>query len=164
MAELARVNIDGTEELLKAMRRLPPNVAKKHMRTAIRRGIVLVRDHIKQNAPIRAAQTKRGVRRGQKAAKPGRLRRLVRVKSRRGKRGYLKISLQYPTVGKSDDPKNAFYHRFVRDGFVHTSGKFISGNDYVQRAADQRFLAIIATVIRETDKGVRESLREAGVK
>jgi hypothetical protein len=84
------------------------------------------------------------------------------VRGRRGKRGYLKVSLQYPTVGKSDDPKNAFYWRFVVDGFRHTSGKTIPGNDYIQRAVDQRFLAVLATVIRETDAGVRESLRQAG--
>jgi HK97 gp10 family phage protein len=164
MAEFARVKIDGVEELQKAMAKLPANVAKKHMRTAIRRGIVLVRDHIKANAPIRTQASRRGVRRGQKAAKPGRLRRLVRVKSRRGKRGYLKVSLQYPTEGRSDDPKNAFYWRFVVDGFTHTNGQQIPGNDYIQKAVDQRFLAIISTVISETNKGVRESLAQAGVK
>lgn len=160
----ARVKLEGVEELQSAFKRLPPAVAKKHMRTAIRRGIVLVRTEIKAIAPIRAAQSKRGVRRGQKAAKPGRLRRLVRVKSRRGKRGYLKISLQYPTEGTSDNPKNAFYHRFVRDGFRHTSGVIISGNDFVQKAVDQKFLQIVSTVIREANIGAKEALAQAGVK
>lgn len=164
MTTFARVKIEGVEELQKALKQLPPTVAKKHMRNAIRRGIVLVRDTIKSNAPIRTAASKRGVRRGQKAAKPGRLRRLVRIKSRRGKRGYLKVSLQYPTEGKSDNPKNAFYWRFVVDGFRHTSGVIISGNDYIQKAVDQRFLAIVSTVIREANAGAKEALSQAGVK
>lgn len=160
----ARMKLEGVEELQKAMRLLPPSVGKKHMRRAIRRGIVLVRDTIKATAPIRSAASKRGVRRKQKAVKPGRLRRLVRVKARRGKRGYLKVSLLYPTEGTSDNPKNAFYHRFVRDGFRHTSGVIIAGNDYVQKAVDQKFITIVQTVIREANQGVKEALAQAGVK
>jgi HK97 gp10 family phage protein len=160
----ARMKLEGVDELQKAMKLLPPSVAKKHMRRAIRRGIVLVRDHIKSNAPIRSAASKRGVRRKQKAVKPGRLRRLVRVKSRRGKRGYLKVSLIYPTEGTSDNPKNAFYWRFVVDGFRHTSGVIIPGNDYIQRAVDQRFTTIVRQVITETNQGVKEALSQAGVK
>ncbi len=158
------LKLEGAEELEKLLKRVPATVGKKHMRRAIRQSIVLVRNTIKATAPIRSAASKRGVRRGQRQVKPGRLRRLVRVKARRGKRGYLKVSLQYPTEGKSDNPKNAFYWRFVVDGFVHTNGTFIPGNDYIQRAVDINFRGVLAHVIRETNAGVRAELAKSGVK
>ena len=158
MAVAIQVKLDGAEELVKLLKQVPRTVGKKHMRRAIRQGIVMVRQTIKATAPIRSGASRRGVRRGQKQARPGRLRRLVRVRSRRGKRGYLKVSLSYPTEGRSDDPKNAFYWRFVVDGFVHTNGTFIQGNDYIQRAVDINFRAILRHVIRETNAGVREEL------
>ena len=101
------VKLEGAEELERLLRQLPVRMRKKHLRRAIRRGIVLVRDQIKTTAPV-------GV--GPGKVRHGRLRRLVRIKARRGKRGYLKVSLIYPTEGAEGDPKNAFFWRFVEFG------------------------------------------------
>ena len=154
MAAVA-LRLEGADEVVKMLKLLPPSVGKKHMRRAIRQGIVLVRTTIKATAPQRSAAGSRGVRKGQKQTRPGRLRRLVRVKARRGKRGYLKVSLQYPTEGASDNPKNAFYWRFVEFGT-----RFHPANPYIQRAVDINFQGIIRHVINETNKGLREEVNK----
>lgn len=160
MTSRVEVKVDGIEEIEKMLRRLPASVSKKHMRRATRQGISLIRNHIKANAPVRAKADKT-YRDGRKRPKPGRLRRLVRIRSRRGKRGYLKFSLFYPVPDdtQGDNPKNAFYWRFVEFGT-----KFISANPFIQRAVDRNFGAVVRKVITETNKGLREELAKAGVK
>lgn len=145
------VKLEGAEALGKALRRLPPKLRKKHLRTAIRRGVALIRDDIKRTAPVRPAGTG-----GKDRPKPGRLRRLVRIKARRPKRGYLKVSLFYPVMkelGTRNDPKNAFYWRFVVDGTRHSPA-----NDYIQRSVDKNFRRVLSKVISETNSGVRSEL------
>ena len=146
------VKIQGAEELEKMLLALPKRLRVKHLRRAIRRGISLTRDDIKANAPVRSTGDV-AYRKGARRPKPGRLRRLVRIKARRGKRGYLKVSLFYPVEGAGNNPKNAFYHRFVRDGTRN-----MRGNDYVMRSADTTFPRVVAIVIAETNTGVREEL------
>ncbi len=147
------VKLQGVEELEKLLDQLPPRLRKKHWRRAIRRGIALVRDDIKQTAPMREPGTA-----GKNRPKPGRLRRLVRIRPRRPKRGYLKISLFYPVLkelGTTNDPKNAFYWRFVVDGT-----RFMPANDFVKRSVDSKFTSVLATVIAETNAGVREEINK----
>jgi HK97 gp10 family phage protein len=160
MVDRVEMHVEGFKEIEKMMRRLPASVSKKHARRATRQGIALVRDHIKQNAPIRDKADKT-YRDGRKRPKPGRLRRLVRIRSRRGKRGYLKFSLFYPVPEgtQGDNPKNAFYWRFVEFGT-----KYIPANPFIQRAVDRNFPRIVRKVITETNKGLREELAKAGVK
>lgn len=148
------VKITGAEELQKMLLQLPGNLRKKHLRRAVRRGISLTRDDIKANAPVRSTGDV-AYRKGARRPKPGRLRRLVRIKVRRGGRRYLKASLLYPTEGEGNNPKNAFYHRFVRDGTRN-----MRGNEYVIRSADGTFPRVVAVVVSETSAGIREELNK----
>ena len=160
MAAAIEAKLDGVKEIQKMLKRLPASVSKKHMRRATRQGIALIRDHIKANAPVRVNENKT-YRKGRKRPKPGRLRRLIRIRQRRGKRGYLKVSLFYPTPEgtEGNNPKNAFYWRFVEFGT-----KFISANPFIQRAVDRNFQSVVRKVITETNKGLREELAKLGVK
>ena len=154
MAAAVELKLEGAAALRELLKQLPPAVGKKHMRRAIRQGIALVRNEIKTTAPVRTKVKQRG--KGATRARPGRLRRLVRIKARRGKRGYLKVSLLYPTEGDANNPKNAFYWRFVEEGT-----RFMPGVHYIQRAADSNFQAIVRKVITETSNGVREEIAKA---
>ena len=155
MAAAITMKLEGAGALRELLKQLPASVGKKHMRRAIRQGIALVRNDIKANAPVRT-KVKQSGRKGGTRPKPGRLRRLVRIKARRGKRGYLKVSLLYPTEGDTNNPKNAFYWRFVEEGT-----KFMAGTHYVQRAADANFQPILRKVITETTAGVREEINKS---
>lgn len=147
------IRLQGVEELEKLLNQLTPALRRKHWRRAIRRGISLVRDDIKQTAPVREPGTA-----SKKRPKPGRLRRLVKIRPRRPKRGYLKISLFYPVLkelGTTNDPKNAFYWRFVVDGT-----RFMPANDFIRRSVDSKFNAVLIKVIAETNAGVREEIQK----
>jgi HK97 gp10 family phage protein len=154
MADLLRVRLEGVDELKKVLAQLPASVRKKHLRRAVRQGIALIRDDIKNTAPIRAKVA------GEKArARPGRLRRLVRIKQRRPKRGYLKASLFYPTEGNPSDPKNASHWRYVEFGT-----KNHAPNPYIARAVLRQFPRVIKKVIGETNRGAREELAKLRTK
>ncbi len=142
------VKLEGVEELEILLKQLPMKMRRKHLRTAIRRGVTLIRNDIKSTAPVRAAGTA-----SKNRPKPGRLRRLVRIRPRRPRRGYIKISLFYPTGSGLNDPKDAFYWRFVVDGTKHHPA-----NDYITRSVDRNFRRVLTTVIRETNIGVRAEL------
>ncbi len=160
MAAGIGIKIEGVDEVRKLMKRLPASVSKKHMRRAIRQGIALVRNHIKANAPVRTTENKT-YRKGRKRPRPGRLRRLIRIRPRRGKRGYMKVSLFYPVPEGSEgnDPKNAFYWRFVEFGT-----KRITANPFIQRAVDRNFSGVVRKVINETNRGLREELAKVKTK
>lgn len=155
MAAAIEMKLEGAGALRELLKQLPPAVGKKHMRRAIRQGIALVRNDIKATAPIRT-KVKQSGRKGGSRPKPGRLRRLVRIKARRGKRGYLKVSLLYPTEGDANNPKNAFYWFFVEEGT-----RFMQGAHYIQRAVDNNFQSILRKVISETTAGVREEINKS---
>lgn len=154
MAEVT-IKLEGVEELEKVLLQLPVSMRKKHLRRAIRQGIALIRNEIKATAPVRPASVK--VAGG---ARPGRLRRLVRIRPRKPKRGYLKISLFYPVTDSSVtgvagrlNPKDAFFWRFVEFGT-----RFQRAQPYIQRATDGNFRRVVQRVISETNRGAREDL------
>lgn len=145
------VKLEGVDELQRALKRLPVSLRKKHLRRATRQGIALIRNDIKATAPQRPSSP-----RFKDRPKPGRLKRLIRILPRRPRRGYLKISLFYPVLrelGTTNDPKNAFYWRFVEFGTKHQPA-----NPFVQRAADRNFRRVLTKVIAETNRGVRGEL------
>jgi HK97 gp10 family phage protein len=155
VTDLAKIELTGFEELDRAFKVIPPKLRRKALRTAMRRGIVLIRDEVKQTAPIRQStkviKYQDGVR-----PKPGRLRRLVRVKPRRPKRGYMKVSLLYPTQGAGNDPKNAFYWRFIEFGTRHFPARA-----YIRRATSKNFGKVVQTINRETLQLIITELRKA---
>ena len=152
--------IQAIDDLNKLLEQLTPKLRKKVLRRAVRRSIAITRDDIKATAPIRQSGRVIAYRKGERRPKPGRLRRLVRIKARRGKRTYLKVSLFYPTEGAGNDPKNAFYWRFINDGFVNKwSGEWIPGTHYVIKSVDRTFNRVIRVMTGETRAGIAAELR-----
>lgn len=147
--------VEGAEELAKALRQLPVRARKKHLRRGLRRGITLIRDEIRATAPVRPPQMP-------SSHKPGLLRRAIRVRPRRARSGYIKVSLYYPRHGRTTgnktsagryDPKDPFYWRFVVDGT-----RFMAANDYITRSADTRFSQVISRVTKEMRASVEEEM------
>ena len=146
--------IQAIDDLNKLLEQLTPKLRKKTLRRAVRKAIVVTRDDIKATAPIRQSHKVVKYRKGIDRPKPGRLRRLVRVKARRGKRTYLKVSLFYPTEGAGNDPKNAFYWRFLEDGTKH-----MPAQPYILPAVDRTFNRVIRVMTGETRAGIAAELR-----
>ncbi len=158
MAGALEVKLKGFDSVERLLNQLPVKMRNKHLRRATNQAIAVVRNDIKSTAPVRGGDS-RSYRRGQKRPKPGRLRRLVRSKARRGKKGYLKASLFYPTpVGTSgNDPKNAFYWRFVEFGTKHMPARH-----FIDRSVKRTFKRVLRKYVDNVRVGVREEIRKAG--
>ncbi len=152
--DLRTVNVGNLDHLL---RTLPRKMTNKHVRRATRQGAAMVRDRIKQIAPVRDRRNL-GYRKGNRRPPPGRLRRLVRSKGRRGKRTYTKASVFYPTEGAGHDRKNAFYWRFVNFGTRH-----MPPQPYIDVAAAQMFRPVVRHTVKEVNTGIRVEMRRAGL-
>jgi HK97 gp10 family phage protein len=134
--------VEGLGDVQRLLKQLPPRMRSKHVRKATRQAIALVRNDIKARAPV---------------GELGRLVKLVRIRPRRGKRGYQKASLEYRTEGSAGDPKNAFFWRFLEFGTKH-----IPAQPFVFPAADRQFKRVVRKVQDAVRVGVREEVRKTG--
>jgi len=150
--ELQLRNLGNLQDVLK---KVPRKVANKHVRQATVEGARRVRDYIKVTAPVRDGSVT-AYRKKQQRPPPGRLRRLVKAKTRRGKRGYQKASVYYPTAGAGNDPKNAFYWRFLEFGTKH-----MPPIPFVSVAADTMFRPVVNHIIKRINTGVRAEMSDA---
>jgi len=149
----ADVKLRGFDDVERLLKQLEPKMRSKHLRRGVRQAISVVRDDIKRTAPIRSSPPLIQ-KRGEKPPKPGRLRRLVRVRARRGKRGYLKVSLIYPTSENPNDNKNAAHWRFVEFGTKH-----VRANPYIFRSVKRQFRRVLRKLTDSIRVGVREEIR-----
>lgn len=150
--EMSLENLGNLQEVLRIV---PRKVANKHVRQATVEGARKVRDFIKRTAPVRDGSST-AYRKGSKRPPPGRLRKLVKAKTRRGKRGYQKASVFYPTEGKGNDPKNAFYWRYLEFGTRH-----MAPIPFVSVAADTMFRPTVNHIIKRINTGVRAEMSAA---
>ena len=150
--EMQLTNLGNLQQVLDTV---PRKVKNKHVRQATLEGAKQVRDYIKLTAPVRDGSST-AYRKGSKRPPPGRLRRLVRARRRRGKRTYEKSVVFYPTEGPGNDPKNAFYWRFVEFGTRH-----MAPIPFVSVAADTMFRPVVNTVIRRINTGIRNEMAAA---
>ena len=153
------LELEGAKELERVLKRLPLNVQKKHLRRAVRQGAALVRNEARAAAPKRS----------------GKLRKNIRSKGRRGKRFYVaasvfvnvaertpqkrEISGRFMSSGgdaDAEDPKDAFYWRFLEFGT-----KRMSAQPFIRPAADRMFRRVVDHVVSETDRGVRSEIKRA---
>lgn len=148
--------IKGMDELNRLLEEIGPRLRNKHLRNGVSKAIRVTRDDIKATAPIRDTG-QRTYRKGATRPKPGRLRRLVRVKLRRVKRTYVKAQLFYPTEGEGNDPKNAFYWRFLEDGT-----KNMPPHPFILPAVDRTFNRVVRVMTGETSAGIRAEIKKLG--
>jgi HK97 gp10 family phage protein len=111
MAELK--SIEGLKELQAAMRQLPRNIGRNVLRGAVNAGASLIRNEVRDNAPIYEGKPQAG------HAPAGALRRAVYQKQIREASSWFK-QVFYVSVrsGKSQQKKglDAYYWRFVEFG------------------------------------------------
>ncbi len=134
--------------LSNAFEKLPRNVRKKTLRRTTRQGASVIRDDIKKTAPVRTPDGKK--------PRPGRLRRLIRVKPRRGGRTWLKVSLIYPRGTSRDDPKAAFYWRFLEFGT-----KKMQAKRYIFKSGRRNFKRVLGRMAKGVEDQVAKEIKTA---
>lgn len=108
MTDSVSFQLDGTRDLVAALKELRGDLSPRYMRAAVRKAAKVMETLIKAGAP----------------SDTGKLRSLIKVRTKRT-RQTVRARVVVPTIGKGDDPQNAFYWRFVEKG--HRVGNKRSG-------------------------------------
>jgi len=158
-APMMSMNLTGADGLQRMFKTISPRITGKNLRRAVNQGAAIVGKDVRRRAP-RAS---------------GRLRKNIKWKRRRGKRTYAKSSV-YIQVGERsqqhdistgefmasgdpgfrDDPKDAFYWRFIERGT-----KYMAARPFIRPAVTSKFREVVNHVLHETNRGIRLEVKRA---
>lgn len=128
-------NIKGLKELENDLKLLSRSENNKIKRKAVLAGAKVIRDAVKKEAPVRS----------------GKLRQNIRAESAKGHPDIAGISIR--VKGKSKNPSNAYYWRFLEYG---TSK--MKANPFIRRGADESEKQAIQVMINELSQGIDKVL------
>ena len=141
------MELKGFDDVERLMKQLPIKMRRKHLRRATNQSIRIVRDEIKKRAP----------------RDTGRLKRNIKSRGRRGKRGYLKASIFIQSGGRTGggakgafrtDKNDAFYWIFLERGTKH-----IKARGFIRKSVDRKFRPVLRKFVDVVRAGVREEIR-----
>lgn len=124
MSEGIDISMPGARDLIQELRALNEDVARKTVRRVIREAGVYILNRLKANTPVFT----------------GKLRFNLDVTTKwKSRSGILQAKVSVATKGKADDPKNAFYWRFVERGFTvgKKNQRRIEGQEFVQKTQSE---------------------------
>lgn len=171
MAIKFEVKVSGLKELDAALKELPNNVAKKHLRTALRAGAKIVQAEAKRLAPVETGALKKSIK----------VR--ARKRSRRGGVGIIVTTGNKDSLFKGDQ----FYGGAIEWGwkkvpsFKGKDGKWkslktknprakpelrklIPGKHFLENAAKNRAKEAVDTIVKELWASIRGDATKAGAK
>lgn len=102
-----KFHIDGLSELKKALDELPKRVIRNHVYSGLRAGAMVIRDEARTLVPVRT----------------GRLRRAIIVYRARDRSAGPTYNVGVSAGKKKDDPKGAWYGRFIELGTRRKAAK-----------------------------------------
>jgi HK97 gp10 family phage protein len=146
--------VKGLDDLLAALKDLPGNIEKTSLRTGLFRGAQLLRDKIKDAAPISSGYPPKGGRMAKYL--PGTLKKSIKAKRRRGTR-------QEAAAGIT----GAFYARWVEEGHTLKShGKkmdrevigHVPPNPFIRQTFETNKEAALEEMRRGFAEGVKKAL------
>ncbi len=149
------MKIEGANELIRSLKRLPINLRKKHLRRAVRQGAALVRNEVRRNAPTDTGRLRRNIKSRSKRGTRSTLRAVVTVNVARRKQGRELTGKFMSTGNRSANvaPNDAYYWRFLERGTSKMNAR-----PFIRPAADAKFREVVNHVIRETQRGVDEDI------
>lgn len=141
------LEITGLKEVKRSLYRYGDRMGDRVIKAAMVEGAEIFKKQAKAYAPKKTGRLRRNI-----------IRRVSKIYTRR-KNGVIGYYITLRTKGKADNPKNAFYGRFVHDGT-----KYIRSNPFIRKAFEQQKINVIRTTDRLIRKGAarlarRERLR-----
>lgn len=133
----SKLVITGLKEVDRLLAGLEPKLAKKHIRGGMRKGMKLVRDAAKANAPVRTGKLKKA------------------IKVRAGKARKRKQIVIEVRVGEGDFKGATFYGAFQEFGTKRLEAREYMDNAFQSRgeAARQAIIAAIKAGVESAGKG-----------
>lgn len=153
MADDISIKITGLKETQRALYSYSRDLGDRVVLRSLREGAKVVQKSAKQKAPVRTGRLKRGiVIRNSKIHSKRRGRLLgVYLTLRKGK-------------GKSD-PKDAFYGRWIEDGWrPHGRGRMIPGKKFIKGAFASMRTAAVNVIVATAKAGAEVVARKTGLK
>jgi HK97 gp10 family phage protein len=143
MADGVRIQLQGARDTVAAFKDLRDYVSKTALRRAVREAAKIMQTLIEDLAPFRTGRLKSNI--------------AVRIRvTRETIRGRVIIN----TRGKPEDPKNAFYWRFLEKGWRTVRG-VIKRFPFVSVAYEGRKQQAAQQVVDEMDKAIKRAERKA---
>lgn len=145
------LKITGLKEVQKSLYAFSQQLGDRVVRNALKEGAKVVQKIARSNAPVRTGKLKRSI--------------VIRnSKINNGKRSE-EIGV-YLTINKSKKGarNDAFYGRFVEDGYTSRGGKRIEGVKFMSRAFNSGKSAAVNQIIRAVEAGAEIVKRKTGLK
>ena len=140
----ADIEVKGLKETETMLVNMPRKLARKAVKTGIRKGIAPIRKHARANAP----------------KDTGRLRRAIKSRVwKRPKKGEYGYKVIIDRGNSRDDPKGAWYGYFVDEGYVKEDGKHVEGKHFMTNAFDSQKDRAADITIKEIERGIDEATR-----
>lgn len=143
VSDEVRIQLSGDRDLVAAFKDLRDYVKKNALRRAVREGARIMRSLIEDLAPVKTGKLKSNI--------------AVRL---RVTRETIRARVIISTRGKADDPKNAFYWRFLEKGW-RTARGVIKRFPFVEVAFEGRKQQAAQQVVDEMDKAIKRAERRA---
>lgn len=145
------IKITGLKEVQRSLYAYSQQLGDRVVRNALREGAKVVQKQARANAPKRT----------------GTLRRNIVIKNSRINNGKRNETIGvYLTVNKSKKGarNDAFYGRFVEDGYISRGGNRIEGVRFMGRAFDSGKSSAVNQIIRAIEVGAEIVKRKTGLK
>lgn len=137
------IRIEGLRELRANLLKLTDRTAKNVLNRAVNAGARIIRDEAKQNAPVDS----------------GKLKRNIITAKRRAPKGSANFVVTVREKGKADDPKNAFYARFLEFG----TAKFPAA-PFMAPAFENKKREAIQAIGKALGEGIEAEAKKEGVR
>lgn len=127
----SKVELRGFREVRRELEKLPPRVQKNLLRGAVTRVAREIRDDARENAPVRYGNIRRG----------------IKHRRRRGRRGIVRASVIIEDRG----PRRPWYWFFVEFGHVDRGGGHVPADPFLTRAFEgiaSKLDGILSTYLR----------------
>lgn len=148
-----QVRVEGLRELNANLKRLTDKVQRRVLNRAVNAGARVIRDEAKQNAPVDTGKLKRNIITAKRRAPKGQAEYVVTVRGISQRTGNSDNSM------KTNDPKNAFYARFIEFG---TSK--VSRAQFLAPAFESKKHEAMAAIKKALGEGIEKEARMEGVR
>lgn len=162
MLDGVTIHIDGLEGIEQKLRELPDKVERKHVRAAVSAGSGIVRDEMRERAPVYLEVDHAGRPKPVAAGHPppGTLKRSVYrkfVEQHNGRTKYVvgvRHGKKMQSVGKRGTNLDAFYFFMVEFGTVH-----MPKEPFMRPAFDAKKYEALDAMVKRLQQGVSEEAR-----
>ncbi len=153
MADEISFTVNGLKEVQRALYQYSQQLGDKVIVAALTTGARLVQREAKARAPKLTGRLRRGI-----------VVRRSKIYNGRRNRSQIGVYLTLRRGKGKRDPKDAFYGRFIEDGFTDKSGKKIAGQRFIKGALIKTRENAVRLIVAAAEQGAEIVKRKVGLR